>query len=535
MRTINLQIPIGYEVLEKTQTLNIRKALDLLLSGKQSEYSKAINNYNGTATLFYTVIKCPYCNGELPIKNASTKKMSRDRILQWGLGQLSLFESENSGLFINKILFADKTSYCPCCKKESKKATCYYNITITKKHGKIIISCLLDNVDELLNTDWFEDIELNVPFVYYETTVFNMYSGHTYVRITDQKGNIVCVRDITENPDFIRNGILYNLILTSQKLRKDIKKVFKGTAAFAFYSRVITFENLVIATRFVGYDKEFYNSIPFCMESYKIFPGFKSIAKKLHFAKNIPALYKQLNLPTGEPARTIILSNPGLIFYHNEIKKLYNAINNLDYFNSILSFNHIYFILAKINCYPVISDFIHEAFKYENSSVVMWQMSNHFYSLSVYGIRYMAMKEDVRKMERMRKNWLSLCTKYTYSDYSSVLPSLIRFEPCDEILDCEIDGYRFEWLVTSSDYKKAGQIMHNCLESRYQPTIVIKSYGIYIAAISFDILSYKKITQAIMYDNRHISNSIPLCVAIRKWCKRYNVEWDEYEDEDLPF
>ena len=85
MTTTNLQIPTGYEVLEKTQTIKMRKALDLLLSGKQSEYSKVVNNYDGTATLFYSVIKCPYCNGELPIKHGSNKKISSDRIIQWAV------------------------------------------------------------------------------------------------------------------------------------------------------------------------------------------------------------------------------------------------------------------------------------------------------------------------------------------------------------------------------------------------------------------------------------------------------------------
>ncbi len=121
MRRINLQIPVGYEVLEKTQIIKMRKALDLLLSGKQSEYLKAVNNYDGTATLFYSVIKCPYCNGELPIKHMPNEKTDRDRIMQWGSGQLTLFECENSELSINEISFANKTNRCPCCKKESEK------------------------------------------------------------------------------------------------------------------------------------------------------------------------------------------------------------------------------------------------------------------------------------------------------------------------------------------------------------------------------------------------------------------------------
>ena len=539
MRRINLQISVGYEVLEKTQTIKMRKALDLLLSGKQSEYLKAINNYNGTATLFYSVIKCPYCSGELPIKHGSNKKISSDRIIQWGSGQMTLFEDENSNLFINESSFANKTNYCPCCKKESEKANRYYGIDISEKRGKITVSCFLASTDDLLNAALLGDTEQKAPFCYDENIVFNLHSGHTYVRIMNSKRNIVCVRDITENPDFIKNGRLYNLILSSQKLRKELKRVFKGSAAFAFNSQLITLERLVVATRFVGYNKKFYDSIPFCVGTYKIFPGFKSIAKKLHLAKNIPDLYKQLKLPANKAARRIIFSNPGLIFYHREIKRLYSAVNNVDYFNSILLLDHIYFVLASINCYPVIGDFIQETFRYENGSVAMTQIADHFYSLSVYGIRYMSMKDEVRKMERGRKSWLSLRAGYAYGDYSSVLPSLIRFEPLSEIPNCKIDGYSFEWLITSSDYQKAGQVMHNYLESTYQPTIVIKSNGTYIAAISFDVLSCNKITQAIMGNNRPVSNSVPLCEAIQKWCKKYDVEWPGYEDEytyeDLPF
>ena len=122
-----------------------------------------------------------------------------------------------------------------------------------------------------------------------------------------------------------------------------------------------------------------------------------------------------------------------------------------------------------------------------------------------------------------------------YGDDSSILPSLIRFKPWDEISDCVIDEYRFEWLITSSDYQKAGQIMHNCLGSTYQPTVAIKSNGVYIAAISFDVLNYKNITQAFMCGNQPIINDTPLCIAIQKWCERYDIEWPDDEYEDVPF
>ena len=530
LKKINLQIPTGYEILEKNHTLKTHKALDLLLSGKQSEYSKAIKNDNGTITLFYPVIKCPYCSGELPIKHSSNKTLRRDEIVQWGLGQLSLLEQEKTELVINDKFSVDETIYCPCCRKESEKTENHYSVSISKKRRKIKVLCMFNSIEELLNTEWTEEVEIKSPFVYYETVVFNLKNGHTHIQITDQEGNSICTRDITQTPDCIKNGLIYNLLLTNQQMRKEIKKFFKDGSVFIFHSKEITFEKLVMATRFVGYNRSFYNAVPYNIGTYKLFHGFKSIAKGLHIAKKIPILYKRLKLPTNKATRRIVLSNPGLIFYYREIGRLYCAINNIDYFNKILSFEHIYFILAKINCYPVICEFIREAFKYENSSVVINQIENNFYNLSEYAIRYMSMKDAVKRMERKRKKWLQLCSEYAYGEEASVLPSVVRFVPCEEMADCEIDGYRFEWLVTSNDYEKAGRKMHNCLISTYQPVIVIKSNGIYIAAIALDISNYKKITQAFMCHNRPVRDSVPLCLAIRKWCNRYNVEWDDYEN-----
>lgn len=198
MQTINLQLPSGYEILEKTQTLKTSKALDLLLSGKQSEFSKATNNYNGTITLFYSVIKCPYCGNELPVKNANKEALSRDVIAQWSSGQLTLFEQENPDLIISNRVFVDKIIYCPCCKKESKKAENYYDVAISKKRGKIKVSYLFSDIKEIINIGWAETLELKAPFIYYETTVFNLYNGHTYIQIENQDRNAICTRDNTK-------------------------------------------------------------------------------------------------------------------------------------------------------------------------------------------------------------------------------------------------------------------------------------------------------------------------------------------------
>ena len=387
---------------------------------------------------------------------------------------------------------------------------------------------------EILNVGYVDTLELRSPFVYYETTVFNLYNGHTYIQIKNQDRNAIYTRDITEKPECVETGMLYKLLLTNQNLRKTLKNFFKDGNAFKFYSKTMTFENLVAATRFVGFDQAFYNTIPFCVGTYRLFPGFRSISKSMHNNQKIPILYERLKLPTNKSTRRIVFSNPGLMFYHCEINRLYHTINNVDYFNRLLSMENIYFILAKINCYPSVGEFIGEAFKYENSSVVIKQLENNFYTFLEYGIRYMAMKESAKKIERNKKRWLHLCIDDIFGERTSSLPSVVRNSPCERIVNCEIDGYRFEWLITSGDYKKAGWEMYNCLETTYLPVVVIKSNNRYIAALSID-KEYKEIVESAMCHNRPIKDSPALCEVMRKWCKKYNVEWNEQEDDDNAF
>ena len=528
MKKINLQISTGYEILEKKQTIKIRKAFDLLLSEKCFEFSKAINNYDGTATLISSIVKCPYCGSELPVKYVSNKETNREKITQWASGQLTLFEHNIADLTIGKKFFVDEKIHCPYCKNVSKKSERYYDVSIAKERGKIIVSCTFDSIDELLSIKWPERIELKSPFIYYETTVFNLHSGHTYIQITNCEGEVVCVRDVTEIPDFERNGILYNLLLSNQKLRKKLKESFKDNNGFPFHSQMITFENLVSATRFVGYNRNFYNSIPLRIETYELSPGFKAVAKALHLSKNVPVVYERLNLPANKATRRIIFSNPGLMFYYREIKQLYNAVNNIDYFNRILLFEHIYFILSKMSCYPVIAKFISEAFKYESSTVVMNQMAKHFYSLCLYSFKYMSMSDAAKKTERNQKKWLNLCRENSYTIEAEAIPSTIRCMPCTQISDCLIDGYSFERLVTTNDYKMAGKMMNNCLSSYYFPVIAVKANGVFVAAFSVSS-NWEKISEAFLRNNQPITNNFGVCAAIRRWCKRYDVKWDDNE------
>ena len=527
-----LELSTGYKLIEKSQTLPITEASDLLLSEKQYNYFSATNNFDKTATLFYFVLKCPYCEHEVALKHFSSP-IDLDVVNFWSTWQLSAFSDNHHILKLSEPKEYN-LMYCPNCKKESNKSTTDYLITVEKIKSKIILSHKIVDIGETLQTFWIDKIELNAPFHYYKTLIFNLKNGHTYIKIEDKLKNPVYIRDITQNPTLLKNELISNLISSNQHLRKVLSELFNSLSPLAFSPDEITLEKLVMSTQFVGYEKSFYYTIPFFAKTYKIFPGFKKIAKRVHTSGKVPLLYNQLKLPSHKSTRRIIFSNPGLLFYYREIILLYNAINNVDYFNRVLKLQHIYLILAKINCFPIIAQFISEAIQFDNIGSVINKISTAFESLCTYALNYMSMSESCKKQERKQNRWIQSYNQYSYGYFTSLLPSIIRFIPPKQINNCEIDGYNFEWLITSHDYITASQKMNNCLDITYQPVIVVRSKSNYIAAISFDALNYNKIDCALMCDNRDVHNSAPLCDAIRKWCHKFNIQWDEYDD-DTPF
>ena len=526
---IILKVSSGYEIIEKEQTVKINKAVDLLLSGKQSEYSAAVNNYDGTATLYYSVVKCPQCDCQIPIKRniESSTILNRDAIVQWASGQVTMSQKDHQVLSLGEKRAYPPKLCCPCCTQGSPEAKEYYDIMVSKDGWKIKVSRKIYDIGELLQLCWTNIVNLDMSLAYCETLVFNLKNGHTYIQLENSEGRPLCVRDLTENPQLLQKGIIYKLILNNQSLRREIKRKFKEKAPFHFCSREISLEKLVLATRFVGFKESFYGAIPFMVGTYKMFPGFKNISKKMHAASRVPQLYKDLNLPTNKATRRIIFENPGLMFYHNELKKLYHIVNNIDYFNKILSFRHIYLILAKMNCYPVLCDFLADAFKYENNAVVMKLMARQFYVLSTYAFHYMAMNDMSKKMERNREKWLGKCAGEEWYDYEASLPSVIRVAHIPDIGNCKIEGYRFKWLANTSDYKDAGRKLNNCLANVYRPVIAIKKNNQYVAAMALDREKCTKITETAMYRNQPVTDDYELCRVIRKWCEKFNIEWEE--------
>lgn len=98
---------------------------------------------------------------------------------------------------------------------------------------------------------------------------------------------------------------------------------------------------------FIGYDKDFYDAIPYVKVEpgpegdphttrWVIEPSFESIAEKLKFARDNPKVYDEYGLPDDDDIRGFILGHPEYLFYAPELKKVWVLLEDKRHFLKVL-------------------------------------------------------------------------------------------------------------------------------------------------------------------------------------------------------
>lgn len=120
---------------------------------------------------------------------------------------------------------------------------------------------------------------------------------------------------------------------------------------------------------FIGYDKDFYDAIPYVrtcteppeprMSCWEIEPSFESIAEKLKFARDNPKVYDEYDLPDDDAIRGFILEHPEFLFYAPELQRLWELIMEAPIFRELL-LDYEYFLqtLESLHFYEGIFDFL---------------------------------------------------------------------------------------------------------------------------------------------------------------------------------
>ena len=358
-----------------------------------------------------------------------------------------------------------------------------------------------------------------ISFPLSEELEFNLRNGHSSIRIKDCNSNTLLVADITTGSVDWSCTSLYKLIDTNALIKRKLYKAFSWlyTGHIPFTADDLSPRNAVAMTRFRGFSRIFYDSIPYDLTDGMIDSSFNALAREIRTENDLPGILKRSSIPNTKSIKRTMFSNPGLFFYISELEKMWEILDGINSFLRILESRRIFFILPFLHQYPGSLSFLSDYRTVKSASCLFSLMNTRWDEISSYSTSYCSMSSTAKEKER--KRWKN--TKLTLTErqhYSIPIPTV-----SDTIRDCSIDGFFFEWLRTKRDYIRAGNTLNNCLKDWTpisNPVVVIKRNSRVVAAV--EILD-NMVIQARAAHNMAIEHNGDLYVALEKWKAQYSL------------
>ena len=288
-------------------------------------------------------------------------------------------------------------------------------------------------------------------------------------------------------------------------------------------------------TRFVGYSRDFYDCVPYTCYAFGVGRAFRTRAKRMHRAADVARLYDVLALPAVKSIRRIVFAQPGLLFYAEGIRDVWEALGDYNLLARFLRQDGVYRMLSELYMRPGILEYMRDYAAIKGGVYLLLDMETDWGRVCRIAVDYASMSLGLRRQIQSgwrRRRDMVAAPRHAYSVPMS--------RPDTAIADCTVDGYEFRWLRSSNEYADAATQLQNCLcewSPDGSPVVGVRKRGRFVAAIEV----YRGcVVQARGRGNRDIHADPVLCAAFDSWMTRYGLQWgvrdDEWEmPEDLPF
>lgn len=536
MQEVKMTIPyFGYKMVERKKVAKRIDALRILTPKRQNKTSYATiqdDNIILTSHLFY----CPVCGKETPlyIHHSNKAIRTKDEVEKWSQGQENIFETTSNRMQFNSLFLGTGQLKCRKCGNYSKQSNGEFESIIRTYDEKLKILLKLD-INSVLDMKWIDDLQITDTQLY-ETVTFDFKNGKAFLSLENREGDVIKDEDISDTDisflygDPICDILKYKSVY--RKVQRYFKEIHDGSLPFQPFETDLG--KYILLTEFIGFDRDFYNAIPFYKDKSFIHGSFKDMAKKLHRAKNVPDILSGSSLPDIKSIRKIIFSNPALLFYVDVLEKMWDIMPDFNYFCQFLNCPNIYYVLMNLYRTPCVFDFYKElisALKFNNACKIIINSSDE--GFFKYAIEYMELC-DYEK-EEGKKHWSSkFFSKGNYFDKKEFAVSV----PVKEVkkdsdnMECTINGYCFIRLKNSKDYIRAGNELNNCLNNweMFKGNVFgILKNGKYTAAV--------EVIEKVIYQARGKHNCLiekctkDLYSAFEIWKDRYKLKF--YEGTEL--
>ena len=534
-KCLQLELQTGYTVAYQSDTVDLDRAVEKLPTRRQLQSTMA-NRTDMRAILIRHRLVCPYCDHRIPAYGRPwdpnpAGRVPRPRVLQWGDPQLTMFGHPDPLLNLQEVRLPEGGYRCEKCGKRSEPAGEPYRVRVVSHRHRITLTCALRGLEDLLDCRWLGERPLTQEGTLYERVTFNFRNGHTHLSLHAQEGDCLAAWDITDRPEDWVGSPTYKLARHYTKVRRALKRRFGAMwgTPLPFGPGETDPVYWILMTRFVGFPRRFFDSLPYQGRSYGIDRDFRATARRV---RTLPLVEKTLagaSLPKGKAFRRVLFNDPGLLLYLNEMEQLWAVLADENLLRRVLCDFHNYDILPELHDRPSILVFLRDCVAVKGAPYLVKKMLEDWHRLYGYGLNYYCMSPRARQKEQA--NWKK---GDLYNDLADTGYSVPMAPLPPTAVDCTVYGYRFRWLRSQRDYREAGAVLRNCLVEwgRFQAPVLCVSYRERVLAALQ--VRHGRITQFLGYKNEPVSDP-SLLAAFDWWRARMGLEWSAEEPEELPF
>jgi hypothetical protein len=543
----NFQLADGYILKKREKEISIDIAVELLLGKLQRRFTEAIRNDDkNTAVLTQHYVECPHCLNRVPayarflnpIFSTNKKEhglIKRSRVEKWGERQMRMLYEDERDLVFNPFVKPKGAFKCPRCSKVSMPYITMRDVSVYFRRGKLTVSCEIINMKEMpVLEQLVGNAVINFPI--YQRLIFNVKKGKTYVEVSDKENRVFIKRDITKYPYILTSSAVDTVLKTDSRVNKAIKKLLEIKN-----DGMLDIEKLITYTQFTGFDKGFYNAIPYVTQREEagsfwqvvrqVDSSFTGVKKNLKNPEKAISLYENSTLPRAKSVRKQFFINPELLFYKNECELLFSYTNNVDCFLKVLKSKSAFKILSDLKIKPALDTFLNEYSKNVSAVTFTDSIISSWGRLCFYASEFALLSEPMRKKEI--KKW----SGDYFENYKIACDFSVPMRmPHKDIFDTVVDGFEFTSVKNLAQVRKLGESLNNCLiewKADSNPIVCVSFEGKPVGAIELD---EKKVKQHRTANNNAFEEVPALLDAYEKWRNKFNLIEDSYEFEDeLPF
>lgn len=521
MKKTSVTVSDGYKIFEEKALYDFDSVCKIL----KEDDIKNINSVTMRDDKVEVVKKywgCPVCGNKQYIKRKSIVSADciEDKIIYPNLFYFPNVLNAECRNNRNPVYICDK------CNNAITAENKEYNFSVSCQDNMIKTELEIDDIEGLLNTEILDGDITNLinEMPVFECLYLDLNKGNVTLQIENLNGDIFSKVNESAEIQALKSSCFFEMLFYCDALKKLVVKAFSeiwGEFDFPFTEKDLNFELLFRLVKFINYPSaDFYYCIPYDETEVNLFPTFKNIAEKIHRYDDLPKLFTNSSLPKAKSLKRHLFTNPEYFFYFDELEKLWQLINDINLFMTVIKSERIFYILSQIHIYSKVFEYFdvfikHNSVKSFCNFIVKFPirfMSN--------AAAYLSIADENKVYYKPIFTNTNLRLREIYHNKSLFNIPMARIN--EKIKSCTINGYDFVVLKSKCEYLQAGKQLKNCLVGWGcidHPVVAIKKKNKIVGAIE---IYESKVVDTRGYDNSHIYGT-DFYPAFLKFCERYNL------------